>query len=331
MQRLNDAGYEGMLPGAVQKSGKLDGNRMTAEQWMKRQKEQGNTAYEIMQNFIGTQEYQNLTDDQKAKFIDKAYEYAKNSGKAAAGGDTSDFAKWYEAANNAQSEAGLSKERFLSLYAYKSAIEDEAPDEAKASLKQGMWEEYINGLSDLSQEQKDYVLDNVKFWQMMPADSGAYQKAKNAGYDTPEAIQALLEAKSSFSTDGNNDINNTEMYNGIIGQTSDPAEQEKMYNAIKDKDAKKSWKELAAEQSKQQQTESAAQAALDKAVSKDKQTAFAAAMENAAGTKQTDCYRALTSTGASEAECKAYFAYISAQKGWKKSWEKVKADALKGK
>lgn len=331
LQRLNDAGYEGMLPGAVQKSGKLDGNRMTAEQWMKRQKEQGNTAYEIMQNFIGTQEYQNLTDDQKAKFIDKAYEYAKNSGKAAAGGDTSDFAKWYEAANNAQSEAGLSKERFLSLYAYKSAIEDEAPDEAKASLKQGMWEEYINGLSDLSQEQKDYVLDNVKFWQMMPADSGAYQKAKNAGYDTPEAIQALLEAKSSFSTDGNNDINNAEMYKGIIGQTSDPAEQEKMYNAIKDKDAKKSWKELAAEQSKQQQTESAAQATLDKAVSKDKQTAFATAMENAAGTKQTDCYRALTSTGASEAECKAYFAYISAQKGWKKSWEKVKADALKGK
>jgi hypothetical protein len=331
LQRLNDAGYEGMLPGAVQKSGKLDGNRMTAEQWMKRQKEQGNTAYEIMQNFIGTQEYQNLTDDQKAKFIDKAYEYAKNSGKAAAGGDTSDFAKWYEAANNAQSEAGLSKERFLSLYAYKSAIEDEAPDEAKASLKQGMWEEYINGLSDLSQEQKDYVLDNVKFWQMMPADSGAYQKAKNAGYDTPEAIQALLEAKSSFSTDGNNDINNTEMYKGIIGQTSDPAEQEKMYNAIKDKDAKKSWKELAAEQSKQQQVESTAQAALDKAVSKDKQTAFATAMENAAGTKQTDCYRALTSTGASEAECKAYFAYISAQKGWKKSWEKVKADALKGK
>lgn len=331
LQRLNDAGYEGMLPGAAQKSGKLDGNRMTAEQWMKRQKEQGSTAYEIMQNFIGTQEYQNLTDDQKAKFIDKAYEYAKNSGKAAAGGDTSDFAKWYEAANNAQSEAGLSKERFLSLYAYKSAIEDEAPDEAKASLKQGMWEEYINGLSDLSQEQKDYVLDNVKFWQMMPADSGAYQKAKNAGYDTPEAIQALLEAKSSFSTDGNNDINNTEMYNGIIGQTSDPAEQEKMYNAIKDKDAKKSWKELAAEQSKQQQTESAAQAALDKAVSKDKQTAFATAMENATGTKQTDCYRALTSTGASEAECKAYFAYLSAQKGWKKSWEKVKADALKGK
>lgn len=331
LQRLNDAGYEGMLPSALQKSAKLDGNRMTAEQWMKRQKEQGSTAYEIMQNFIGTQEYQNLTDDQKAKFIDKAYEYAKNSGKAAAGGDTSDFAKWYEAANNAQSEAGLSKERFLSLYAYKSAIEDEAPDEAKASLKQGMWEEYINGLSDLSQEQKDYVLDNVKFWQMMPADSGAYQKAKNAGYDTPEAIQALLEAKSSFSTDGNNDINNTEMYNGIIGQTSDPAEQEKMYNAIKDKDAKKSWKELAAEQSKQQQTESTAQAALDKAVSKDKQTAFATAMENATGTKQTDCYRALTSTGASEAECKAYFAYISAQKGWKKSWEKIKADALKGK
>lgn len=331
LQRLNDVGYEGMLPSALQKSSKLDGNRMTAEQWMKRQKEQGSVAYEIMQNFMGTQEYQNLTDDQKAKFVEKAYEYAKNSGKAAAGGDTSDFAKWYEAANNAESEAGLSKEKFLSLYAYKSAIEDEAPDEAKASLKQGMWEEYINGRSDLSQEQKDYVLDKVKFWQMTPADSGAYQKAKNAGYNTPEEIQALLEAKSSFSTDGNNDINETELYNGIISATSDPAEQEKMYNASKKANSKKSWKELASEQSKKAQTESTAQAALDKSVSKDKQATFASAMENAASDKQTDAYRALTSTGASEAECKAYFAYLSAQKGWKKSWEKVKADALKGK
>ena len=198
LQRLNDAGYEGMLPGAVQKSGKLDSNRMTAEQWMKRQKEQGNTAYEIMQNFIGTQEYQNLTDDQKAKFIDKAYEFAKNKGKAAAGGDTSDFAKWYNAAENAQSEVGLSEEKFLSIYAYKSAIEDEAGDDAKASIKQGMWEDYVNGRSDLSQDQKDYVLDQVKFWSMIPADSGAYQKAKSAGYDTPQEIQALLEAKKGL-------------------------------------------------------------------------------------------------------------------------------------
>lgn len=331
LQRLNDAGYEGMLPSALQKSSKLDGNRMTAEQWMKRQKEQGSTAYEIMKNFMGTQEYQDLTDDQKAKFVDKAYEYAKNSGKTAAGGDTSDFAKWYEATNNAESEVGLSKEKFLSLYAYKSAIEDEAPDEAKASLKQGMWEDYINGRSDLSEEQRDYVLDKVKFWQMTPADSGAYQKAKNAEYDTPEEIQALLEAKSGFSTDGNNNVNETELYKGIISITSDPAEQEKMYNAYKKANSKKSWKELASEQSKKAQAESTAQAALDKSVSKDKQTAFASAMENAASDKQTDAYRALTSTGASEAECKAYFAYLSAQKGWKKSWEKVKADALKGK
>ena len=329
LQRLNDAGYEGMLPSSIQKSTKLDGNRMTAEQWMKRQKEQGSTAYEIMQNFMGTQEYQNLTDDQKAKFVEKAYEYAKNTGKAAAGGDTSDFAKWYEAANNAQSEAGLSKERFLSLYAYKSAIEDEAPDEAKASLKQGMWEDYINGLSDLSQEQRDYVLDKVKFWQMTPANSSAYQKAKNAGYDTLEEIQALLETKSTFTTDGNNDINDAEMYKGIISQTSDPAEQEKMYNAIKDKDATKTWTQLAKEQSKQAKIESAAQATLDKSVSKEVQTKFATAMEDA-GSKQTDAYRALVGTGASEAECIAYYAYLSAQRGWKKTWYQVKQKAQRG-
>jgi hypothetical protein len=330
LQRLNDAGYEGMLPGAVQKSGKLDGNRMTAEQWMKRQKEQGSTAYEIMQNFIGTQEYQNLTDDQKAKFIDKAYEYAKNSGKAAAGGDTSDFAKWYEAANNAQSEAGLSKERFLSLYAYKSAIEDEAGDDAKASIKQGMWEDYVNGRSDLSQDQKDYVLDQVKFWSMIPADSGAYQKAKSAGYDTPQEIQALLEAKKGFDTDGNGSYSAAELYEGIKKATSDPAEQEKMWNATKNANMDKTWSEVAKEQAAKEPQRQKGEQALN-SLSDDKKQAFASAGEQYNTNSYNGIYDTVMSVDATDAEREAYYNYINSRRSnpWKKSWAEAKAKVEK--
>ena len=330
LQRLNDAGYEGMLPGAVQKSGKLDGNRMTAEQWMKRQKEQGNTAYEIMQNFIGTQEYQNLTDDQKAKFIDKAYEFAKNKGKAAAGGDTSDFAKWYNAAENAQSEVGLSEEKFLSIYAYKSAIEDEAGDDAKASIKQGMWEDYVNGRSDLSQDQKDYVLDQVKFWSMIPADSGAYQKAKSAGYDTPQEIQALLEAKKGFDTDGNGSYSAAELYEGIKKATSDPAEQEKMWNATKNANMDKTWSEVAKEQAAKEPQRQKGEQALN-SLSDDKKQAFASAGEQYNTNSYNGIYDTVMSVDATDAEREAYYNYINSRRSnpWKKSWAEAKAKVEK--
>lgn len=330
LQRLNDAGYEGMLPGAVQKSGKLDGNRMTAEQWMKRQKEQGSTAYEIMQNFIGTQEYQNLTDDQKAKFIDKAYEFAKNKGKAAAGGDTSDFAKWYNAAENAQSEVGLSEEKFLSIYAYKSAIEDEAGDDAKASIKQGMWEDYVNGRSDLSQDQKDYVLDQVKFWSMIPADSGAYQKAKSAGYDTPQEIQALLEAKKGFDTDGNGSYSAAELYEGIKKATSDPAEQEKMWNATKNANMDKTWSEVAKEQAAKEPQRQKGEQALN-SLSDDKKQAFASAGEQYNTNSYNGIYDTVMSVDATDAEREAYYNYINSRRSnpWKKSWAEAKAKVEK--
>lgn len=330
LQRLNDAGYEGMLPSALQKSAKLDGNRMTAEQWMKRQKEQGSTAYEIMKDFMGTQEYQNLTDDQKAKFVDKAYEFAKNKGKAAAGGDTSDFAKWYNAAENAQSEVGLSEEKFLSIYAYKSAIEDEAGDDAKASIKQGMWEDYINGRSDLSQDQKDYVLDQVKFWSMIPADSGAYQKAKNAGYDTPQEIQALLEAKKGFDTDGNGSYSAAELYEGIKKATSDPAEQEKMWNATKNANMDKTWNEVAKEQAAKEPQRQKGEQALN-SLSDDKKQAFASAGEQYNTNSYNGIYDTVMSVDATDAEREAYYNYINSRRSnpWKKSWAEAKAKVEK--
>lgn len=330
LQRLYDAGYTDVFPSSVKQSADFMGGKMTADQWSARQKTQGQEAYRILTQFMQTDTYKNMSDDDKARYIETVYDYANGIGKIAAGEPAEKETKWIQSAQAGKEKVGLDPSTFASVYAYKRTLEDDDSTDDKV-IKQGMLEDYINSRSDLNDAQKEYLNDSIKFYKMNVVKTDNYQKAKNSGYETPEEIQALLEAKSTFSTDGNNDISDAEMYKGITGKTSDPAEQQKMYDAIKDKDATKTWKQLVEEQTKQAQVESTAQAALDKAVPKDKQTAFATAMENATGTKQTDCYRALTSTGASEAECKAYFAYLSAQKGWKKSWEKVKADALKGK
>lgn len=336
LQRLNDAGYEGMLPGAVQKSAKLDGSRMTAEQWMKRQKEQGSVAHDILQDFIGTAEYSKLTDEQKAKFVDKAYEFAKNKGKAASGGDTSDFAKWYNAAENAQSKVGLPESKFLSIYAYKSAIEDEAGDDAKASIKQGMWEDYVHGRSDLSKEQKDYVLDNVKFWQMIPADSGAYQKAKNAGYNTPQEISALLEAKKGMDADGNGTYSTSELYEGIKKAANDASEQEKMWNALKNANIDKTWSEVSKEQTALEPQRKKGEQALN-SLSDDKKQAFSSAGEQYNTNSYNGIYDTVMSVDATDAEREAYYNYINSKRPnpWKKSWAEAKAkvekDRKKGK
>ena len=199
-----------------------------------------------------------------------------------------------------------------------------------------MWEDYVNGRSDLSQDQKDYVLDQVKFWSMIPADSGAYQKAKSAGYDTPQEIQALLEAKKGFDTDGNGSYSAAELYEGIKKATSDPAEQEKMWNATKNANMDKTWSEVAKEQAAKEPQRQKGEQALN-SLSDDKKQAFASAGEQYNTNSYNGIYDTVMSVDATDAEREAYYNYINSRRSnpWKKSWaeakEKVEKERKNGK
>ena len=46
--------------------------------------------------------------------------------------------------------------------------------------------------------QKAYLKNNIKFYQMIPADASSYNKAVEAGYTTPESIEALLSGKKGW-------------------------------------------------------------------------------------------------------------------------------------
>lgn len=330
LQRLYDLGegYEGVFPSRAQTSTKINGEYLTGEEYTNLQRTRGQTAYDILSGFVGTEAYNNMTDEQKAKFIDRVYTYASDMGKVAAGANLEDSDRWIRAASKAQEEVGMDPGKFVELYSYKSSIEN-ADDDADAGIKQGRWEDYVDSRTDLTDQQKQYVKDNIFFSTGHRADSGSYHKAKDAGF-SDEEVQNVLTQKKAANTDGNTSYNSMELYTGILNASDDPAEQEKYYNAWKDSDATKTWAEFSAAMGPVYQRTQAAKKVFDATVSSDHQTAFQSATAKYGTSSRYKTYQAIMSVeGATNAERKAMYDYISAQRTqgpWKSSWSQVVAN-----
>ena len=330
LQRLYDLGegYEGVFPSRAQTSTKINDEYLTGEEYTNLQRTRGQTAYDILSGFVGTDAYNNMTDEQKAKFIDRVYTYASDMGKVAAGANLEDSDRWIRAASKAQEEVGMDPGKFVELYSYKSSI-DNADDDADAGIKQGRWEDYVDSRTDLNDQQKQYVKDNIFFSTGHRADSGSYHKAKDAGF-SDEEVQNVLTQKKAADTDGNTSYNSMELYTGILNASDDPAEQEKYYNAWKDSDATKTWAEFSAAMGPVYQRTQAAKKVFDATVSSDHQTAFQSATAKYGTSSRYKTYRAIMSVeGATNAERKAMYDYISAQRTqgpWKSSWSQVVAN-----
>lgn len=330
LQRLYDLGegFEGVLPSQAQTNTQINDEYLTSEEYNRLQTTRGQTAYDILNRFVGTDAYNNMTDEQKAKFIDRVYTYASDMGKVAAGANLEDSDRWIRAASKAQKEVGMDPGKFVELYSYKSSIDD-ADDDADAGIKQGRWEDYVDSRTDLTDQQKQYVKDNIFFSTGHRADSGSYHKAKDAGF-SDEEVQNVLTQKKSANTDGNTSYNSMELYTGILNASDDPAEQEKYYNAWKDSDATKTWAEFSAAMGPVYQRTQAAKKVFDATVSSDHQTAFQSATAKYGTSSRYETYQAIMSVeGATDAERKAMYDYISAQRAqgpWKASWSDMVAN-----
>lgn len=330
LQRLYDLGegFEGVLPSQAQTNTQINDQYLTSEEYNRLQITRGQTAYDILNRFVGTDAYRNMTDEQKAKFIERVYTYSAEMGKVAAGDNLEDKDSWIRNASKAQDEVGMDPGTFVELYTYKSVIDDEGGDETSNSTKQGQFEAYVDSRADLNQEQKQYVKDNVKFWNMVPADSSAYNKARAAGFSDEEA-QQILTAKREMDANGNGNYSNAELYGGIIGMTDDPAEQEKYWNALKPSNSTKSWNEMASTYQPVYQRTQAAKSTLESVVTPEHQTAFQAGLDQYGTGSRYAAYQAILSVeGASNEEKKAMYDYINAQRTspWKASWSQMVAN-----
>lgn len=330
LQRLYDLGegFEGVLPSQAQTNTQINDQYLTSEEYNRLQTTRGQTAYDILNRFVGTDAYRNMTDEQKAKFIERVYTYSAEMGKVAAGDNLEDKDSWIRNASKAQEEVGMDPGTFVELYTYKSVIDDEGGDETSNSIKQGQFEAYVDSRADLNEEQKQYVKDNVKFWNMVPADASAYNKARAAGFSDEEA-QQILTAKREMDSNGNGSYSNAELYGGIIGMTDDPAEQEKYWNALKPSNSTKSWNEMTSTYRPVYQRTQAAKSTLESVVTPEHQTAFQSGLDQYGTGSRYAAYQAILSVeGASNEEKKAMYDYINAQRTspWKASWSQMVAN-----
>lgn len=95
LSRLNDAQTEDVTPPTAAKTLSYtdkQGNvhkdiRLTEEQYQTLAQTQGQTAKRILKDMIGSKDYAALTDEQKAKAIQQAYSYARETAEIAAIGD----------------------------------------------------------------------------------------------------------------------------------------------------------------------------------------------------------------------------------------------------
>lgn len=322
LKRLHELGYEDVLPGMTDKSTKVNDKYVTADQWLAIQTERGQTAKTILDSFIGSEQYNALTDDEKAKFVKKVLEYGADRGKVKGGADADDtFSRWQEAAQNAKEAVGLDEAEIIAASAYLSVLDYALGDETKASIKQGQFEQWVDSNANWNDEQKAYVKDNVKLYVMRAADSGKYNNVVSAGYSN-ERAEELLTTRSEYA-DSNNGL-----YEFVISQESDYAAQEKLYNAFKDKGTTKTWAELSKEQAPVSSRIQTAKANVDSVMDADRQTAFADAVGEFGTGSRYAVYQGLMSIEATDEERRVYYEYIKSQRTnpWKASWAEMKAN-----
>lgn len=113
IERLNGAQEENVSPPEVSKTVSYTGKngevhknqRLTEEEYQKLATTQGQTAYRIVSQMIGSKEYAAMTDQQKAQAVKSAYEYAKAKGLSETFPDYAGMDGWKQGIDGKETEA----------------------------------------------------------------------------------------------------------------------------------------------------------------------------------------------------------------------------------
>ncbi len=188
-------GENSILPKAIEKTFKINGTdyRMTDDEYAKYYKKYGETSYKLIEGFIGSSDYKNLTEQQKIKSLEKVYEYAKEKNKI-------DYAN--------TNDIKVEKET-TSLY--------NTMNELKTKVKQG---EYLNYLAKTDGIEKDIEKNNILANSNYSASTkkviyqngtGKQDKFYNEASNREIDINEYLKYKIA---DSNNEFNSDKYENG---------------------------------------------------------------------------------------------------------------------
>ena len=112
IQRLLDAGMTGVVPDRTTQSQKVDGAYLSPEQYVEYATIKGQTSYDVVSEMIESELYQNMTDEEKADAINRAYQYAGHVAAQAINPEH-ESESYVSGAQNAQDDFGLSEAEYL--------------------------------------------------------------------------------------------------------------------------------------------------------------------------------------------------------------------------
>lgn len=202
LQRLYDVGQTGVFPDRTAQSQKVDGEYMSADQYAQYATTKGQTSYDVVTDMINSDIYQNMTDEEKANAIKKAYQYA---GHIAAQEVNPDHESDSYVANalNAQETMGVSTGEYLLMY-----------QEYGASKMERLSELIQDGMSISDAEhlvgEKNYGSSDIK----------EYNEFVSSGLSDSDA-ENLVDALASLKpAEGSESVSSLQKYRTVVNTVS---------------------------------------------------------------------------------------------------------------
>lgn len=155
LARLNEAGFDGMLPVKAKTSTKVNDAYLSAQDYEALVKTQGKTSMDLLMDAVQSDAYQGMTDEAKAAYVKKIFDYAKTKGKQAAGEDPGKAPSWIAKLDQAAKDSGTGVSALL-----RASMQVEATGDAdgNGSIKTEEAWKAIQGM-DTSDNEKRALFD----------------------------------------------------------------------------------------------------------------------------------------------------------------------------
>lgn len=202
LQRLYDVGQTGVFPDRTAQSQKVDGEYMSADQYVQYATTKGQTSYDVVTDMINSDIYQNMTDEEKANAIKKAYQYAGHIAAQEVNPDH-ESDSYVSNAANAQETMGVSTGEYLLMY-----------QEYGASKMERLSELTQDGMSISDAEhlvgEKNYGSSDIK----------EYNEFVSSGLSDSDA-ENLVDALASLEpAEGSDNVSSLQKYRAVLDAVS---------------------------------------------------------------------------------------------------------------
>ena len=218
LQRLYDAGFTSVFPTKGDKKFSADGVEieMTPDEYTQYSITKGQSALEMVTALTESEAYAEMSDADRERAITEIYSYSNQLAKseiAQERGENFEMDGNLQNAMEAQ-DAGISLADWFKAKFQHDAIEDNAGEDTK---KTQMTAEFADWLEhqDYTDEQKTLLREQMRYWNMSPAEAAKYDDMVEIGIPSEKALEVFDAVSELQPEDGKDDVSKAQKYEEI--------------------------------------------------------------------------------------------------------------------